>query len=660
MGFAEDPAPGNVDAVVAFTDDLRARAEWFRERSAVLERSAAELFPLSWSGLAAEVVRQRLETVRDAASIAASHHQEAGDAAQAWVEAMRAAQLDADRALVEAEDAEREIAIAEAAVVALGADHAMLLEALAGVQRAFSRYTAETAPPATRVPTVNELSAARRRAEDADIQLVHARHQLEAAQDRLELARELARRAQADYERAQETFSYRLDATKNGRLQHTSSSALHDFQSGVTALATIEKTRGANASASMALLNLTPGQLAALLADDAGVVQQLWDHPPAPDAVSGWWRSLDRASREKYITSVPGIVGNLAGIPYADRNTANWISYTEAKNDPHLSPDERKVIEKMGTALAAPAKNIPVQIVAFNFFSQPPMLAVGYGDLDTCTPTTWCVGGMSFGAKDALEDWSKSSKNLWSAQKRLGVAAPGVVACLEYDNPDAVGVTSSDSAKKGAARFAAELDGNASVRTAFDAMPSPISVTAHSYGTTMAAIALTRVKTPIDAFVMVGSAGIDTSVVPSLSAIQAGHVYTTAATRDQLAPLGAAASGRANPNPGVTLPWGESIGGAQAFSSDGDGKNLQPVDGHNPLGKPEKSPLGWVANTEPSNGHGYYDLKTQSLWNMAAVTTGKLEKVSGPLTITTQDAATHNEQARYTLERLTWETGLGR
>jgi hypothetical protein len=140
------------------------------------------------------------------------------------------------------------------------------------------------------------------------------------------------------------------------------------------------------------------------------------------------------------------------------------------------------------------------------------------------------------------------------------------------------------------------------------------------------------------ALVMVGSAGIDTSLVESVSAIRADHVYTTAASPDQLAPFG----------------------GAQAFSADGDGKDLQRVDGHNPLGKPGDSPAAWNGNIEPSEGHGYYDRGTQSLQNMAAVTTGKLEKLSGALTETGREAAEHNRQSAADLERLAWQTGLGR
>jgi len=110
----------------------------------------------------------------------------------------------------------------------------------------------------------------------------------------------------------------------------------------------------------------------------------------------------------------------------------------------------------------------------------------------------------------------------------------------------------------------------------------------------------------------------------------------------------------------VTPSSAQSIGGARALSADGDGKDLERVDGHNPIGKADHSSWGWIGNAEPSEGHGYYDLKTQSLHNMAAVTVGRVDKVSGPLTETSEQSAEHNGQIKEDRERLGRHTGSGR
>ncbi|MFE4950875.1 alpha/beta hydrolase [Leifsonia sp. NPDC056665] len=630
LAFASDPTPGNVDAVAAWMGELGARAERDRQRGHAMDEVLGLVDAGAWSGLAADAFRDRLRVVRDGARAASTRQGEAGTAAKSWAEAMFATQFDADRALRAAEEAERDIAMAQAAVGALTGDHAALLDGLAALERSSSGP---------------ELYAARERAEQAHEDLVSARRRLEDAEQRLEDARALGRRAAEDYGRAEREFAHRLEAGKTGALEHAGAAELKDFTSGVGALSRIDVTGVASSSASMSLLRrLSAEELKALLAGSPALLQRFWDSPPDPQAVAGWWNGLTPETRAALLPAAPALFGNLPGIPYADRDTANRIGLAEARKNPDLTDEQRAVLKRMDAALNPPAKGVPVQLVAFNFFTNPPMVAVGYGDLDSCDNTTWCASGMYSGAKDSLDGWAKAAKNLWRAQKDVGVVRPGVVACLEYDNPDAAGVGFSESAKKGAVRFAAELDGNTATRAVFGPGPAPITVTAHSYGTTMASIALTLTCTRVDAFVMVASAGIDTTLVPSLSKLHADHIYTTAATADLLAPFGANLFGRAEPNPTVARPLNPTVGGAQAFSSDGDGKDLERVDGHNAIGeKGHTSNSGLLTlNTVTSEGHGYYDRDTQSLYNIAATTTGRPSKVSGGLTDTTEASERHN------------------
>lgn len=646
--FHDDPTPGNPEAVAAWMSELQAHSERYRVRAEKTNETLGIVDVHAWSGLAAEAFRERLRVVADGASTVSAIHGEAGAAARVWADAMFSTQYSADQALRSAEDAERDIAIAHAVVSTLTGDHAALLESLETLQRASSHDDHSTG---------TELLTARRHAEEAHDDLVRAQHTLEDAEARLADARRHGQDAKREYEHAQAIFVRQLDAARTGAIAHASAKELTDFTSGASKLSAID---GAGRGSQVALMNLlyriTPDELATLLIGDATLQQQFWDTPPNPESVAAWWDGLTAEVRDQLLTVAPGIFGNLPGMPYKDRDRANRISLARAEKNPNLTGDQRAVLKKMKRALEAPLADTPVQLVAFNLFSKPPMVAVGYGDLDTCENTTWCAGGMGFGAKDALDDWTDAAKNLYRAQQELDVGAPGVIACLEYDNPDLFGVNLSISAKNGAPRFAAELDGDAATRDVFGPRKSPITVTAHSYGTTMAAAALTLVHTRIDAFVMVGSAGIDTDLVPSLSAIRADHLYTTAATADGLAPLGSSISGRAEPNPEVAEPRGRAIGGAEAFSSDGDGKDLKRVDGHNPLGEKgrERNSGPLTLNTIPSEGHGYYDLDTQSLHNIAATTSGQPHNVSGGLTGTTRAADKHNEIAD-----LIAETGRG-
>ncbi|MGO4594245.1 alpha/beta hydrolase [Leifsonia sp. 2TAF2] len=642
--------------------DLQKRSEWYRQRGNTMDEVLGVLDAPAWSGLAADAFRQRLRVVRDAARVASTRHSEAGAASKGWAQALFTLQHKADNALEEAVQAQADLAAAQAAQAALAGDHTALLDALEALQRTYSTY-ANAAPPAgTPAPTGLELAAARRQAETVGDELSRAGRSVEEAQQWLDQARRDAQAAQAEYKHEEDTFVRTMGDTLSGALEHATAPDLKQYTSAVGKLTSIEKLDTATVSPLMGVLSrLTPAELKLLLAGDPSLVQQFWEHPPAPEMVAGWWNGLTPEVRTALIQAAPGIFGNLPGLPYSDRDRANRISYKEAMKDPNLTAEQRAVLDKMKRALNPPADDVPVQVVAFNLYAKPPMVAVGYGDLDACENTTWCASGMGFGAKDALDSWSDAAKNLWNTQKyRMGVGSPGVIACLEYDNPDVVGVNFRDAAKKGASRFAAELDGNAAARAVFGPGPAPITVTAHSYGTTMAACALTLTHTPVDAFVMVGSAGIDITLVPSLAAVHAGNIYTTAATGDHLAPLGSAVSGRAEPNPGVADSLNPAIGGAESFSSDGDGKDLEPVDGHNPLGTKGSSKPGGLGNAEPSEDHGYFDPNTQALFNIAATTSGQPNKVNGGLTDTGAAAAEHNRQVTENIDRLSRQTGLGR
>jgi hypothetical protein len=228
------------------------------------------------------------------------------------------------------------------------------------------------------------------------------------------------------------------------------------------------------------------------------------------------------------------------------------------------------------------------------------------------------------------------------------------MAWLCYDAPSAdptnLGeVLSPEHARAGAGRLAAELDGNHAVRAAGGSSAPVIGLVAHSYGTTTAANALAQTRTTLDSFTMIGSAGIDTGTVPALGALHVSlkdgrpAIYTTNARVDVLAPSGAALSGRANPNPANASMAGSTIRGAQSFSSDGT-DDLKPVLGHDPLGKDHDfTPLDVLAITPPE-GHGYFDSRTEALFNMAATSMGRPDLVAGGLSPTDHQpslASTH-------------------
>lgn len=440
--------------------------------------------------------------------------------------------------------------------------------------------------------------------------------------------------------------------------EHAGSGSLSDFAIAISWTTTTDPRSTKAAVDGMGpeqlqalLTDLTPERLAALIAAHPALVQTFWNQPPDAETVATWWQSLDPEVQGLYVATVPTVIGNLGGIPYSQRDAANRLAYADArKRYDQLTAEQRATLDRLEGALKHEGVDsaVPIQLIDFNLTAATPLVAVSIGDLDAADTTTWCVPGMNFSAKDATDGWTLAAKNLYNTQRKLDLSrSHAVVAWLGYETPDVFGVLSGDAASAGANRLASELDANHDTRAASGPVPS-ITVVGHSYGTTTAADALARTTHPVDAFVMVGSAGIDTRYVPDLTELHVGEtngtpaIYSTTAADDLLAPFGAQLSGRAAPNPEAAHLSAPVVGGAQSFSSDGgEGTGLKRVKGHNPLG--EGAATTELFNASPPEGNGYFDRNTQSLRNIAATTLGMPAMVDGRLT-STDNAAHAREQ----------------
>lgn len=651
VGYEADPTPGDREMVEALGTHLRTWSERL-DRQAEVSRNVLDtrLGAASWSGLAADVFSDRLRSLMSSASDAAARHAEGVAAVTRWSGSMGLAQSDADRALRDAEDALADLELAQESVAALGVEHAALLSALRAVQKAYA--STEKPPPGKSAPSAGDVSAARRREQEASANLTTARFAVEDAQERLEDAKRRARDAKWEYDAGEKVFADALDAALHGALTTVAKPELQAFASMVGKLSKISPTASVNATLLDTLKSLTPQELASLVADDPQILQQFWQHPPSPDQVATWWTGLGPEAQRAFEAAVPGVLGNLAGLPYAVRGRCNLEIYKdfakEAQLHPgSLTPEQKKVLAALKKVLADPTASL----VCLNLDASVPMVAVGYGDLDTADTVTWAAPGMLSDAADATKGWSQAAKNLYNEQRRLDPGrSHGVVGWLGYDTPDLVTVNNPAAAQNGSWRFATELDGTHATRAA---KPAYVSVLAHSYGTTMAADALTHTKHPVDSFTMLGSAGIDTQVVKSLSDLHvkqasgSAAIFTTAAELDYLAPFGSTVGGRAEPNPeaafspaaaaanAVLVMPPKVMGGAQSFSSEGavlpGGDVLEPTKGHSALGgTPGENDPNLMNGIAPV-GHGYLDPGTEALRNASYTTIGLPGKVVGGL-----------------------------
>ena len=461
--------------------------------------------------------------------------------------------------------------------------------------------------------------------------------------------------------RAEGQLILALDATEIGQLITLAGGSGRSRKSTI-ALAIAGELWGSTAGALQ--MSTSHPLLKKLLGTESG--GHIWNSPPDPTQVAAAWDKLTDSEREQLILAVPWVIGNLPGLPFSVRDAANRraLEYYAVHRD-LLGTDSRTAVDELlKIIVAAGGTPPPVQVVALDLSREVPMVAVGYGNLDTADNLTWEVPGMESDAHNALAVWDRASRNLYTEQSKLatlnGTGSVGVISFLSYDTPNlgdslgANGVLSPDLARAGAERLAAELDGTWATRNhglgvtaGYIAPESPrISVIAHSYGTTTAANALTLTAHAVDSFSMAGSAGLDPGTVSSLDALHVKDsapgqkaIFASHAAADKLAPIGLVLGGRANPNIALEYAHAQNLEGGYYYYSDGvttaDGQYFAPTNGHSVIG--EEAPGFWdfgaklkqEAGFEAGDGQGYWDRGTQSLRNLAASSLGLKEEIVG-------------------------------
>ncbi|CAN5230978.1 hypothetical protein BH09ACT5_BH09ACT5_21240 [soil metagenome] len=404
-------------------------------------------------------------------------------------------------------------------------------------------------------------------------------------------------------------------------------------------------------SAMVSLTALAPPPAGTRITDSAilseqvgllGAAQFLSDHPGMtaaaidrdPAVVADWWRTLTRAERAQLVEDMPEVVGGLAGVDYSSRNAANRkeldreiAAAFELLTRHQLDEPARERLEALRAieSAAAPKGRYLLQLTS----DSPPLAAIALGKLDKARMVTFAVPGMGTYTTD-MQLWTRAAKNIYDAQAAAGASHHAVVAWIGYRTPP-VGLeaTRDAYADRGAVLLERDILGLRAVRG--KAQPV-VNVIAHSYGATMAAKAL-RNDLGVRSFVMLGSAGVDPSIGTSAS-IMAEHVFTGEADADLQARWGR--TDRLD-------PCGPAFA-AVRLPVDGDpAAGLLPVTGHAPIvhspwNDDPASPV-WTAYADADvrealyarhmASFGYFDLGTESLASVGAVTTPPLTRAHG-------------------------------
>jgi hypothetical protein len=334
-----------------------------------------------------------------------------------------------------------------------------------------------------------------------------------------------------------------------------------------------------------------------------------------PADVALWWASLSRAERSQLIADNPGLIGNLDGVPYSDRDRANRALLTSMLADPTISNGQREALEAIETSLKL-GPGVSKQLIILEFPNgSDPRAAIAFGNVDDADYVGLVVPGRDSTVANGMTNLSQASYNLYLQQQILleyGHGTPGatqsVIAWMGYQTPGGgidLGVFSDDLAIKGGSHLTDTLTGIDAVH-AGSGQEAKVTVFAHSYGTRAAANSLSN-DGSADAFVMFGSAGLEDDITSATELnVPDGQVYATEANGDGVADIGRNFSGD-----GRLDPFSDSDFGATPFGSDGS-ESHEATDDHGML----------LSEGSGGEQNGYMDQHTESLRNMALIGLG--------------------------------------
>jgi hypothetical protein len=350
--------------------------------------------------------------------------------------------------------------------------------------------------------------------------------------------------------------------------------------------------------------------LSAFVSANPATVDQLLQHPPAAREVTAWWSGLSTVKQGEMVASAPQVVGNLGGVPFDVRDTANreYLKQSFAALGQELADRPGRAasagvrghlhtLAEIGKAVKQEPGAPPRTLVSLDTGS-PSRAAIVVGDLTSADYVSYMVPGMFFTIDGQVGDWADTATDLYREQvawlkhfaatdASLEGKTVATVAWIGYETPHLLTVGSLDLAYQGAEYLTQDIEALQTLRQGTEPF---VSVIGHSYGSTAAMLALQRRSFQIDAFAVVGSPGSAAQSVSALD-VRGGNMYVGEAAWD----------------PVVNTAFYGSDPGAASY-----GAHPMSVDG----GTDPITHRGLSA----SYGHnGYFDAGSESLRNLALI-----------------------------------------
>lgn len=261
-----------------------------------------------------------------------------------------------------------------------------------------------------------------------------------------------------------------------------------------------------------------------------------------PQEVKRWWDGLRPDERAEILARDPDRLGNLDGIPVADRDRANRAALNRdldrtADAVRHANAlATRRALEEKAVQTGCPTYLLTYQPEAFlgqgrvamaiNNPDQARKTAVVVPGTQHSVTTGWLAGDEAAGLLAELTD------------AMAGEPPPAVVAWMGYDAPDSpvdprIGMTGL--AQEGGALLA----GDVNALSVTNAGRSHVTVIGHSYGATTVADAAAGYRMRADDVVLIGCPGTDLAHdAADFGLPEGGHVYVGSASTDPVTQFG--------------------------------------------------------------------------------------------------------------------------
>jgi hypothetical protein len=292
-------------------------------------------------------------------------------------------------------------------------------------------------------------------------------------------------------------------------------------------------------------------ELARFFAGNADSVRALLTAPPSPATVTTWWQSLPPASKHTIRSSAPELVGNLNGIPFPERSSANRslltasLVHLESQLDADLGRAELSETLRRVDALRdisgalGDGNSEPQRFLLSLDLAQEPTAAIAVGDPQEAEYVSVLIPGMFFNTGAQISEWTDTAARLYDEQvswlellREPGEARDTVaaIAWVGYQTPHLLNVGSLDLAREGRDSLTGMIEGLQSSRGTDQPY---LSILAHSYGSTAALMALEENDFLVDALAVIGSPGSAAQSVDELN-VRNGNVFVGEAAWDPI------------------------------------------------------------------------------------------------------------------------------